>query len=42
MGGDKGGKIVVMGTPEEVAAHKESVTGRYLKSYLEVKNKKAS
>ncbi len=29
-GGDKGGKILVAGTPEEVAVCKESVTGKYL------------
>lgn len=29
-GGDAGGRIVAVGTPEEVAANKESVTGRYL------------
>jgi len=29
-GGDKGGKIVVTGTPEEVIRHKESYTGQYL------------
>jgi len=34
-GGDKGGKIVVTGTPEEVAAHPNSHTGRYLKQVLE-------
>ena len=28
--GDKGGKIVSMGTPEEVAADENSLTGRYL------------
>jgi len=34
-GGDKGGKVVVSGTPEEVAAHWEkSWTGRYLKETL--------
>jgi excinuclease ABC subunit A len=33
-GGDKGGFIVASGTPEEVAAVKESVTGRYLQGYL--------
>ena len=33
-GGDKGGNIVVCGTPEEVAACKESLTGQYLKNYL--------
>ena len=33
-GGDKGGQIVVTGTPEEVAAHPSSHTGRYLKQVL--------
>jgi excinuclease ABC subunit A len=33
-GGDKGGRIVISGTPEEVAACEDSITGRYLKSYL--------
>ena len=30
-GGDRGGNLVVAGTPEEVAQCKESVTGKYLK-----------
>jgi excinuclease ABC subunit A len=34
-GGDKGGQIVVTGTPETVAAHPSSHTGRYLKLVLE-------
>ena len=34
-GGDKGGEIVVTGTPEEVAEHPTSHTGRYLKQVLE-------
>ena len=34
-GGDKGGEIVVTGTPEEVAEHPVSHTGRYLKQVLE-------
>jgi excinuclease ABC subunit A len=34
-GGDKGGEIVVTGTPEEVAAHPTSHTARYLKQVLE-------
>lgn len=34
-GGDKGGEIVVTGTPEEVATHSGSHTGRYLKQVLE-------
>jgi len=33
-GGDEGGKVVVQGTPEQVAATKESVTGHYLKGKL--------
>ncbi|MBN8912427.1 MAG: excinuclease ABC subunit A, partial [Rhizobiales bacterium] len=33
-GGDGGGKIVAQGTPEDVAAVKESYTGRYLKDLL--------
>ncbi len=33
-GGDKGGKLVVAGTPEEVAKCKDSYTGKYLKEKL--------
>ena len=33
-GGDKGGNLVVTGTPEEVAACPESLTGRFLQKYL--------
>jgi excinuclease ABC subunit A len=33
-GGEGGGKIVVEGTPETVAAHPSSFTGKYLKPYL--------
>lgn len=33
-GGDKGGKIVCTGTPEEVAKCKKSYTGQYLKKML--------
>jgi excinuclease ABC subunit A len=33
-GGNGGGKVVVAGSPEKVAAHKESHTGRYLKLEL--------
>ncbi len=39
-GGNKGGNLVVAGTPEDVAACKESITGQYLKPLLE-KGKKA-
>ncbi len=33
-GGDRGGKVVAIGTPEEVANVKMSYTGQYLRSYL--------
>jgi excinuclease ABC subunit A len=33
-GGDKGGRIVATGTPEEIAATAESYTGQYLASHL--------
>jgi len=33
-GGDRGGEIVVTGTPETVAAQPTSHTGRYLKQVL--------
>ncbi len=33
-GGDNGGKIVAVGTPEAIAKNKESHTGRFLKAYL--------
>lgn len=33
-GGDKGGNVVVCGTPQEVAACKESLTGEYLQHEL--------
>ena len=34
-GGDKGGTIVAVGTPEKIAASKDSYTGKYLKTVLE-------
>ena len=37
-GGDKGGKILVAGTPEQVANHKASYTGQYLKPLLSKKS----
>ena len=40
-GGDKGGKIVAFGTPEEIVKVEESITGRYLKPYLYPELKKA-
>jgi excinuclease ABC subunit A len=33
-GGEKGGKIIASGTPEEVSNTKESYTGEYLKKIL--------
>ena len=33
-GGDRGGEIIVQGTPEEIAANKNSYTGQYLKEIL--------
>jgi excinuclease ABC subunit A len=33
-GGDRGGEVVVTGTPEDVARHKASYTGQWLKKYL--------
>lgn len=36
-GGDKGGKIVAVGTPEEVASNENSLTGQYLKEHLSIK-----
>ena len=33
-GGDKGGNLVIAGTPEEVAKCKESITGQYLQEKL--------
>jgi excinuclease ABC subunit A len=38
-GGDKGGQVVVTGTPEEVAAHPTSYTGQFLKKVLQYNNK---
>ncbi len=34
-GGERGGKVIAHGTPEEVAANPESYTGQYVKRYLE-------
>jgi excinuclease ABC subunit A len=34
-GGDGGGRLVVAGTPEQVAAHPDSYTGKYLRRALE-------
>jgi excinuclease ABC subunit A len=34
-GGDRGGEVIITGTPEEIAAHPTSHTGRFLKPVLE-------
>ena len=34
-GGDRGGEVVAMGTPEEVSENAASHTGRYIKKMLE-------
>jgi len=39
-GGDKGGKIIATGTPEDVARNKDSITGKYLVGLL--KKRKAA
>ena len=36
-GGDKGGRIVACGTPEQIVQVKESITGEYLKQHLNKK-----
>jgi hypothetical protein len=33
-GGDGGGEVVAVGTPEEIAANPRSITGRYLKGVM--------
>ena len=35
-GGNKGGRLIAEGTPEQVAAAAESYTGQYLRAYLDV------
>ena len=39
-GGDKGGSLVGVGTPEEIAANKDSYTGQFLKKVLEMNSKR--
>jgi len=41
-GGNKGGTVVCYGTPEDVARHAKSYTGRYLKDVLEVSTERAA
>lgn len=33
-GGERGGEIVAVGTPEQIAANKQSYTGQFLKKHL--------
>jgi excinuclease ABC subunit A len=33
-GGDKGGRIIATGSPEDIAKNPDSATGKYLKPYL--------
>jgi excinuclease ABC subunit A len=40
-GGDKGGRIIATGTPEDIAKHSHSYTGEYLKSVLKQKTRPA-
>jgi excinuclease ABC subunit A len=41
-GGDKGGEIIAVGTPEQVADNPRSYTGQYLKSMLKDAAKRAA
>ncbi|MGB0267869.1 MAG: ATP-binding cassette domain-containing protein, partial [Pseudomonadales bacterium] len=41
-GGSGGGQIIAEGTPEDVAAHSASITGRFLKPYLKTKRRRAA
>ena len=36
-GGDKGGRVIAKGTPEQVAKNSKSFTGKYLKKVLDAK-----
>lgn len=38
-GGENGGEVVAVGTPEQVADNPKSLTGKYLKKYLDKKGK---
>jgi excinuclease ABC subunit A len=37
-GGDKGGKVIACGTPQDIAKNPASLTGKYLKEKLEELN----
>ena len=34
-GGEKGGQIIAVGTPEQITRNEQSYTGKFLKKYLE-------
>ena len=34
-GGDNGGEVVAVGTPEQICKNERSYTGKFLKKYLE-------
>lgn len=34
-GGEKGGQIIAVGTPEQITRNDQSYTGKFLKKYLE-------
>ena len=34
-GGDKGGQIVAVGSPEKIIKNEQSYTGKFLKKYIE-------
>ena len=34
-GGDKGGQVISVGTPEQIVRNEQSYTGQFLKKYLE-------
>ena len=39
-GGDRGGELVITGTPEEVAVYPHSYTGMYIKELLERRSRR--
>ncbi|KAA1286214.1 MAG: excinuclease ABC subunit A, partial [SAR202 cluster bacterium] len=40
--GDRGGKLIATGTPEQLAANEESFTGKYLKNVLSASGRRAN
>ncbi len=37
-GGDKGGQVIALGTPEQIVRNEQSYTGKFLKKYLDIAN----